>query len=153
MLTPNNRLSITRVTERTAPINRGPLPAHLSSGSLPQDHQQECSVALGAEGHPHADVVRALCDEVRHDALDADDGQNQGKHREGTEDQHVLLFTGQARWTADVVALGRAHVSRDRDTGLALLPPEPLRRPVSVGRGRGSAKNLTGIRYRNQGRK
>ena len=56
-------------------------------GQLPglPDREPEHVAARGAERHAHADLVRALRDHVRHDAIDADHRQQQ---REAAEDEH-----------------------------------------------------------------
>ena len=46
------------------------------------------SPALGADGHPHADLPRALADRIRHHAVEADRREEQRRRREGRQQQH-----------------------------------------------------------------
>jgi hypothetical protein len=52
-----------------------------------RDHEAEHGRPIGADGHADADLARALADQVRQHAVNADCGKRERERREQTEQQ------------------------------------------------------------------
>ena len=94
------------------PAPRMPMPQAVRRA--PSAPPQDLAYGAGAEGHPDADLGRALAHRVPHDAVDPDRGEQQGHPRENREQ------LGVKRWRATDSASDRVQRLdlRDRLVGI-----------------------------------